>query len=236
MKYGVVIEMFEKKHVFHVLDDLPVINQGILGIDFFTKNNFSFSNKKLILEGYEYNRCDKTYPSDTCKKSDVLVIFKNDTGAITKVNDSNQPILPKYLLKEIKNVENFHEASIYFVTQKTLDNLRSQLLRENTRLFHIPEHSNDIWEIIQEFHDIFTLPGDLLPLTDLTQHEIKTTDEIPIHTKQYRYLSIHQEEIKNQIKDMLEKGIIGNRILHITHHFGLYKINRMPQARINGGW
>ena len=60
--------------------------------------------------------------------------------------------------------------------------------------------------IILEYHDIFTLPGDSLPLTDLIQHEIETSD--PIRTKQYRYSPIHQEEIKMQIKEMLAKVII----------------------------
>jgi len=45
--------------------------------------------------------------------------------------------------------------------------------------------------MISEYHDVFTLLGNLLPLTNsqnLTQHEIKTTDENPIHIKQYHLL------------------------------------------------
>lgn len=208
-KYGVIVEMFEKKQTFHVLDDYsPVQHQGILGIDFLTKNNFVFSNEHLILNGKEFKRCDKPYPNDLNKKKDVLVIFKDDTGAVTKMNDSNKPILPKHLYSEIKSIENFYETPIYSISKMTLDNARSELLKENTRLSHISEHSDEIWGIILEFHDIFTLPGDPLPLTNLIQHEIKTTDENPINTKQYRYPPIHQEEIKKQIKDMLAKGII----------------------------
>lgn len=48
--------MFGKKNVFHVLDDnSPVKYQGILGIDFLTRNN-NFSNKSLILEGQKFKR------------------------------------------------------------------------------------------------------------------------------------------------------------------------------------
>ena len=124
------------------------------------------------------------------------------------MNDFNKPILPTYLHSQIKSVEDYCEAPIYSITKETLNNTRSELLKENTRLLHLPEHYNEIWDIILEFHDIFTLPGDPLPLTDLMQHEIKTHDENPIHIKQYRYPPIHQEEIKRQIKDMLAKGII----------------------------
>jgi len=200
--------MFGKKHTFHVLDNRsPVKHQGILGIDFLTNNNFTFSNKSLILNEKEFKRCDKPHPNDT-KQKDVLVIFKNDTGAITKIGDSNKPILPKYLHSEIKSVEDFHNVQVYSITRENSNNARLQLLKENTRLSHISEHSNEIWDIITEYHDIFTLPGDPLPLTSLIQHEIKTLDENPIHTKQYRYPPIHQEEIKKQVKEMLAKGII----------------------------
>lgn len=208
-KYGVIIEMFGKKHTFHVLDDhSPVQHQGILGIDFLTANNFVFSNKHLILNGKEFTRCDKPPRNDTNRKRDVLVIFRDDTGAITRTNDSNKPILPKYLHSEIKSIEDFCEAPIHSIKRETLNTTRLELLKENTRLSHLPEHRNEIWDIILEFHDVFTLPGDPLPLTDLIQHDIKTHDENPIHTKQYRYPPIHQEEIKRQVKDMIAKGII----------------------------
>ena len=208
-KYGVIIEMFGKKHTFHVLDDYsPVQHQGILHIDFLTANNFVFSNEYLKLNGKEFKRCDKPLSNDTYKQNEVLVIFKDDTGAITRMNDFNKPILPTYLHSQIKSVEDYCEAPIYSITKETLNNTLSELLKENTRLLHLPEHYNEIWDIILEFYDIFTLPGDPLPLIDLMQHEIKTHDENPIHIKQYRYPPIHQEEIKRQIKDMLAKGII----------------------------
>jgi len=84
IKYG-VIEMFGKKHIFHMLDNnSPVKHQEILGIDFLTKNNFTFSNKSLTLNEKEFKRCDKPHHNDT-KEKDVLVVFKNDTGAITRI-------------------------------------------------------------------------------------------------------------------------------------------------------
>jgi len=97
---------------------------------------------------------------------------------------------------------------VYSITKENLNNTRLQLLKENSRLLHIPERSNEIWDIITEYHNIFILSGNPLPLTSLIQHEIKTSDENLIHTKQYRYSPIHQEEIKKQVKEMLAKGII----------------------------
>lgn len=40
------------------------------------------------------------------------------------------------------------------------------------------------------------------------KHEIKTKDEIPVHSKTYRYPYIHKEEVKRQIEEMLNNNII----------------------------
>lgn len=60
---------------------------------------------------------------------------------------------------------------------------RLNLLRENTRLNHPIEGKER--KIIFDYHDIFSIVGDPLPKSSILEHEIKTTDEIPIHTKQY---------------------------------------------------
>ena len=104
------------------------------------------------------------------------------------MNDSNKSILPKHLHAEIKSIEDFHDVPVYSITKETLDNTCLQLLKENICLSHLPEHSSKIWNTILEYHDIFTLPGDPLPLTDLIQHEIQTSDENPVHTKQYHII------------------------------------------------
>ena len=133
----------EKKHV---LDDYsPVKHQGIISIDFLTRNNFNyFSNKNLILKGKEFKRCDKPHLSDIKKRSDVLVTFRDDTEVITRMNDSSKPILSKHLHAEIKSIEDFHDVPVYSITKETLDNTCLQLLKENICLSHLPEHSSKI--------------------------------------------------------------------------------------------
>jgi len=89
--------MFGKKHVIHVLDNHSLVkHKKIIGIYFLTKNNFTFSNKSLILNGKEFKRCDKPHPSDIKRKPDVLVIFKNDNGVLpgseTLINQFNHSI------------------------------------------------------------------------------------------------------------------------------------------------
>lgn len=55
---------------------------------------------------------------------------------------------------------------------------------------------------------MFFFPDDKLSFTNSVKHEIKTTDEIPVYTKSYRYPYIHKEEVQKQIRKMLDDEII----------------------------
>ena len=75
------------------------------------------------------------------------------------------------------------------------------------------EHLNDeerqhVAELIETNYDLFHLPGDPLGKTSAVTHKIQTTDDVPIHTKQYRYPPIHREEINKQMKELLESDIV----------------------------
>lgn len=65
-----------------------------------------------------------------------------------------------------------------------------------------------ITKLIREFADILHEEGQPLPPTDLVQHTINTTDEIPVYTKNYRYPTIFKDEVKQQIDKMLQQDII----------------------------
>ena len=44
--------------------------------------------------------------------------------------------------------------------------------------------------------------------TNILQHQISTTDDRPINTRQYRFPQIHKEEINRQVEELLERGIV----------------------------
>ena len=60
--------------------------------------------------------------------------------------------------------------------------------------------------------EIFHRESEKLSCTTAIQHRIKTTDDIPVHTKTYRYPHVHKTEVKKQINEMLADGIIQNSI------------------------
>lgn len=70
------------------------------------------------------------------------------------------------------------------------------------------EEKEHVEKIIATHTESFHLPEDSLPCTDAAQHYIPTTDNVPIHVKQYRYPPVHREEINRQVKDLLQKDII----------------------------
>lgn len=81
----------------------------------------------------------------------------------------------------------------------------SQLIRTD----HLNKEEKDlICHICREFDDIFYREEQRLSFTNQVKHRIQTTDDIPIYTKSYRYPFVHKEEVRRQISNMLEQGII----------------------------
>ena len=71
-----------------------------------------------------------------------------------------------------------------------------------------PDGKESIIELLKEFPGLFFLPGDEFPGITLEQHTIPTTDDVPLVTKHYRYPPVHKEEIRKQIRKLLELGVI----------------------------
>lgn len=70
------------------------------------------------------------------------------------------------------------------------------------------EEKLSIEKLCKKYSDIFKYEDEPLTFTNQIKHQIKTTDEIPVYTKSYRYPFIHKPEIEKQINSMLEQGII----------------------------
>ena len=88
-------------------------------------------------------------------------------------------------------------------------NERVNKLGELLRLKHLsPNQFRDIESILTKYADRFYLTGDIMPATNVIEHEIPTTTNIPIRIKQFRHPPVLKEEINRQVKEMLEKGIV----------------------------
>ena len=80
---------------------------------------------------------------------------------------------------------------------------------ELLRLEHLNEREKkNIINLISNSQDRFHIPGEKLTATNMLQHQIPTTDDRPINTRQYRFPQLHKEEINKQVEELLEGGIV----------------------------
>jgi hypothetical protein len=120
-----------------------------------------------------------------------------------------QEILPYESMRDAHNFESSSESEPEGTSQITDPAERAKVLK---RLINC-EHSNaeelaHVDRILEDYSDIFFLPGDVLPCTNKVMHSIPTENNLPINTKQYRYPPAHKEFIKEQIQKYLRDGII----------------------------
>lgn len=82
-------------------------------------------------------------------------------------------------------------------------------LFEKLRLDHLnEEEKKTLLKVIANNQDCFHLEDDKLTFTNALKHKIETKDEIPVHTKTYRYPHCHKAEVQKQVKKMLDQNII----------------------------
>lgn len=71
-----------------------------------------------------------------------------------------------------------------------------------------PFEKKEVMNLIQDFDDVFHLPGDKLGKAKHFRCKIRTTDDKPVHKRQYKYPPQHRDEINRQIKALEEQEII----------------------------
>lgn len=101
---------------------------------------------------------------------------------------------------EIFNISLENSPNEFSDKNEIIDLIRTQHMN--------PEEKYHIEKLCLSFSDIFHRENTPLTFTNQVKHRIKTTDEIPTHTKSYRYPFIHKPEVEKQINDMLQQGII----------------------------
>ena len=77
------------------------------------------------------------------------------------------------------------------------------------RLEHLKTlEKESILKLITSSQDQFHIPEEKLTATQVLQHQIPTTDDQPINTRQYRFPQLHKEEINKQVEELLAGGIV----------------------------
>ena len=83
---------------------------------------------------------------------------------------------------------------------QNLNNLNSEKIKfdiSKIKTEHMnSEEQHAILKLIKEFLDIFYIDGNKLNFTNKVKHQIKTSDEIPVYTRSYRYPETHKKKVQ----------------------------------------
>lgn len=152
--------------------------------EFYIENDFPLTEDVVVIPGLYRATNNKT-----------VVVVKTINGTSAQINP-NRP-----MFAELNNFEiQYPENSSDFDKSKLFDQIRLSHLN--------PEEKSKLTKLVAKYSEIFYLEHQNLTFTSAIKHNINTKDDIPVHSKSYRYPFCHKAEIQKQITKMLEQGII----------------------------
>lgn len=208
---------------------------GLIGADFLRDNKarLDFNNNKLIIGNRIINISfpyDYTLEPQSERKIKIPVNKPNGLGLIDQTSINNI-FIPDCLIEssegqayvkitnptsvpvsvkirkpfEMKEVE---KKFNYSIEHKHVCSKNTWVANE-IRTDHLNyEEKEELLRLCNEYSDIFAKENEPLTSTHVVKHKIRTTDDIPIHSKLYRYPQVHKEEVERQIDKMLQQNII----------------------------
>lgn len=125
--------------------------------------------------------------------------------------------------------------STFPTIEKLSETERINLIKSKISTEHLnTEQIDHIYRIINEFPELFYLPGVELPGTNLVQHDIPTIDDIPVIHKQYRYPPVHKQEVRRQLEKLLTAKVIKNS--SSPYNSPLWIVPKKRDAQGNRQW
>lgn len=184
----VPIQMYDSCNVNLYEDIIPANSKKLIRVPVNAKDGEVFVESQII--------CN-------CFISDCFTKVENNRGWVELSNPSSNDV--------IFSMDRPVEAVIFEVnsnsteissnrTAEVLSRLRTEHLNEEERI--------NLEQLCANYADVFYLDGEALTFTNKIKHRIRTTDEIPVHTKSYRYPYVHRQEVRDQINKMLEQNIV----------------------------
>lgn len=138
-----------------------------------------------------------------CILGPCLTTVNKSRGILEVTNPSSNDVIfsvDRQVTAEVYNVQCSRTKQLSRRAQDVISKLRTDHLN--------PEERANLESLCAQYADIFYIEGEPLTFTNKIKHNIKTTDEMPVYTKSYRYPFVHRDEVRSQVKKMLEQGII----------------------------
>jgi len=152
-------------------------------------------------------------------------------GLIRTSNSNNLVGLDEPRVELVKAIDNpiYFNQALPTSTDRTVDVIN--LLR----LEHLnSEESENVRLLVFKHSDRFHLPGEHLQATTAAQHSIPTINEMPVHTKQYRFPPVHKEEINRQVIELLSSDLIESSTS--PYNSPLWILPKKPDSLGNKRW
>ena len=155
--------------------------------------------------------------SHGCQIPECLTVAKNHEAFVSITNknehvsevDFSDPIETELLTTQPMSPLEFQRISFLQNNFNNFELSENKPFKVNIRTDHMnSEEKYHIEKLINEYSDIFHSENMPLTFTNAVKHKIKTTDELPVYSKSYRYPFIHKKEVQEQIDKMLKQKII----------------------------
>lgn len=136
----------------------------------------------------------------------AFIAVKNYSKVPIEIN-SNELKLTNDLDREIKN-----DPFDLIELPKTVDPINYTFRDDHMN----EEEKHALREVIKNYKDVLYMETDKLSFTHKIKHNIRTVDNIPVHSKSYKYPYVYEKEVQEQIKKMLKDGIVKESISPYT--------------------
>lgn len=166
----------------------------------------------------EYGIIAASKLSKSVKTPGAVVKIDNGFALTTVINISEIPVSLKFCkpfpAEEFNEIDCNHLEQYDDPMDVDLDldwDEKRKLNLNNLRLDHLnAEEHNAIWQLCEEYRDIFYCEGEPLSFTNQVKHKIRLNNDEPIFVKSYRLPEVQKAEIKKQVDALLQQGIIRN--------------------------
>ena len=141
-------------------------------------------------------------PLHVLGEADILLEGNVAWSWVIVDNIPYEAILGADLLKQVDATLNFHSKTI------TLANTPFPLTFNDHRDAEIMSFDSPLQTLLDQYHDVFHIPGDPIKPCLLSPLVINTGNSLPVHQRPYRTPLAKRSVVESEINEMLRLGFI----------------------------
>ena len=137
------------------------------------------------------------------------IVPKEGLAHVKILNTTDNDVNFKNLEFDVEPFSNYHCITHNKVQNKLYNKDRFKKVLKTINIDSIDDRvRNSLYDIIEEYNDIFHLEGDNLSANNFYRQHLNLTDKTPVYIKNYRLQQTQIEEIDQQVHKLLDDDII----------------------------